>query len=132
MKKTGLRPTLVDLSIDELHYYPFIISMNRCDGSCNTVEDPSGRICVPNKMEDLNLKVLNMINGINQLKVIAKVSLDVNLMVGNVTRGKNGTMITVSVSVKNQQNITCVKKIMFGILVYELPSVTKTVRLVNT
>ena len=132
MKKTGLRPTLVDLSIDELHYYPFIISMNRCDGSCNTVEDPSGRICVPNKMEDLNLKVLNMINGINQLKVIAKVSLDVNLMVGNVTRGKNGTMITVSVSEKNQQNITCVKKIMFGILVHELPSVTKTVRLVNT
>ena len=132
MKKTGLRPALVDLSIDELHYYPFVISMNRCDDSCNTVEDPSGRICVPNKMEDLNLKVLNMINGINQLKVFAKVSLDVNLMVGNVTRGKNGTMITVNVSVKNQQNITCVKKIMFGILVHELPSVTKTVRLVNT
>ena len=31
--------------LDELHYYPFIISLDRCDGSCNTVEDPLGRIC---------------------------------------------------------------------------------------
>ena len=31
--------------------YPLITSINRCDGSCNTVEDPFGRICVPNKTE---------------------------------------------------------------------------------
>ena len=41
-----VRPTLIDLILDELHNYPFIISMERCDGSCNTTEDPFGRICV--------------------------------------------------------------------------------------
>ena len=43
------RPTITDLNPDELHYYPLIISLNRCDGSCNTVEDPFGRIWVTNK-----------------------------------------------------------------------------------
>ena len=38
-----VRPTLIDLNLDELLYYPFIISMDRCDGSCNTVEDSYGR-----------------------------------------------------------------------------------------
>ena len=40
--------------------------MNRCNESCNTVEDPFGRICVHNKIEDVNLKVFNPIKGINE------------------------------------------------------------------
>ena len=47
-----VRQTLLDLNRDEPYYYPFIISMNRCNGSCNTVEDPFSRICIPNKMEE--------------------------------------------------------------------------------
>ena len=35
------RPTLIDLNLDkynqELHYYPFIGSLDRCNGSCNTL-----------------------------------------------------------------------------------------------
>ena len=61
-----VRPMLIDLDLDELHYYPFIISMSRCDGSCNTTENPFGGVCVPNKMEDLNLEVFNMIEEMNQ------------------------------------------------------------------
>ena len=33
---------------------------------------------------------------------ISHVSLDMNLIVGNVTQGKNGTMISVAVIMKNQ------------------------------
>ena len=58
-----VRSMLIDLSPDELHYYPFIISLDRFDGSCSTVEDPFCRICVPNKIEDVNLKVFTMIKG---------------------------------------------------------------------
>ena len=54
-----IRLTLIDLNLDELHYHSFIISINRCHGSCNTVEDPFCRICVHNRIEDLNLKVLD-------------------------------------------------------------------------
>ena len=39
--------------------------MNRCDRSCNTVKDPFGRIYAPSKVEDVKLKVFNMIKWTN-------------------------------------------------------------------
>ena len=41
-------------------------------GSCNSVDDPFGRTCVPNKMEDVILKVLNIFKGTNKLKTFFK------------------------------------------------------------
>ena len=35
---------------EELHYYPFTVKLYECLGSCNTLNDLSNRICVPNKM----------------------------------------------------------------------------------
>ena len=67
-----VRPMFIDLNLDELHYYQFIINMNRCKGSCNIAEDPFSSICVPNKIEDMNQKVFNMIKGINESKILAE------------------------------------------------------------
>ena len=52
---------LVDLNPNELRYYPFVVNLDRCDGSCNSLDDLSDRIYVSNKTEDLNAKVFNMI-----------------------------------------------------------------------
>ena len=60
---------LIDLNLDELHYCSFVISMNWCNGSCNTVEDPFGRVCIPDKIENVNLKVFNVIKSINESKI---------------------------------------------------------------
>ena len=42
------RPTLIDLNHDEynqrLRYYPFMVSLDRWNGSCNTFNNPSGRM----------------------------------------------------------------------------------------
>ena len=46
--------------------------MSRCNGSSNTVEDPLGRICVPDKMEDVNLQVFNMIIETNESTTLTK------------------------------------------------------------
>ena len=64
--KCMIWPTLIDLNPDELHYYPFFISANSCDGSCNTDKDPFGRLCVPNKIEVVNPRVFNIIKRINE------------------------------------------------------------------
>ena len=131
-----VRVTLIDVNLDELHYYLFVISMNRCDGSCSTVEDPFGGICVPNRMEDVNLKLFNMIKGINRSKTLAKhishASVNVNLIIGNVIRDKNGTRVIVNVSVKNKLNIAHVKKIMPGIQVHMLASMIRIGTSANT
>ena len=56
----------------ELHHYPFAVKLDRCVGSCNTLNDWSNKVCVPNKTEDLNLSVFNMITQINELKTLRK------------------------------------------------------------
>ena len=62
-----IRPIFIDLYSDELRYYLFIVSLDRCNGCCNTFDDPSGRTCVPNKVESVN--TFNMITRINVSKV---------------------------------------------------------------
>ena len=42
----------------ELHYYPFEVKLDRCVESCNTLNDWSNEVCLPNKTKDLNLSVL--------------------------------------------------------------------------
>ena len=50
----------------------FLVKLDRCVGSCNTFNDLSNKVCVPNKTEDLNLIVFSMITGINELKTLTK------------------------------------------------------------
>ena len=73
-----------------------------------------------------------MIKYINKAKMSQKIthlSVDVDLMVVNITRDKNGTMIGVSVSAKKTiRHITCEKHYAWN-LVYVLAIVT---RIVNT
>ena len=70
------QPTLINLYPNEysqeLRYYLFAVNLDRCTGSCNTLDDLSSRICVPNETEDLNLHVFNMITGINESKGLTK------------------------------------------------------------
>lgn len=46
--------------------------MSKCDGSCNTIEDPFGRMCISHKVGDVNLKVFKFIKWRNKLKTLAK------------------------------------------------------------
>ena len=75
-QKCMTQPTLINLHLNEysqeFHYYPFSVKLDRCVGSCNALNDLSNKVCVPNKTEDLNLSVFNMITGINESKTLAK------------------------------------------------------------
>ena len=69
-QKCMTQPTLINLypneHSQEFHYYPFAVKLDRCFGSCNTFNDLSCKVCVPNKTEDSNLNVFKMITGINK------------------------------------------------------------------
>ena len=52
----------------KLNYYRFEVNLSKFIESCNTLNDLSKNICIPNKMEDLNLSVFNTITGINTIK----------------------------------------------------------------
>ena len=46
--------------------YTTIHELDKCVGSSNTLNDFYNKLCVPNKTEDLNIHVFNMITGINE------------------------------------------------------------------
>ena len=75
-QKYMIQPTLIKLHPNEysqnFYYYPFAIKLDRYVGSCNTLNDLSNKVCIPNKTEDLNLSVFNMITGINESKLLTK------------------------------------------------------------
>ena len=70
-----IQPTLINLHLNEysqdVHYYPFSVRLDRCVESC-TLNDLSDKLCVPNKIKDLNLNEFNMVTGINELKTLTK------------------------------------------------------------
>ena len=57
-KSCMTRPTLINLNPDEYNqgfcYYSLMVSLDRRNGSCNTLDDPSNKICALNKTKDLN------------------------------------------------------------------------------
>ena len=73
-QKCMIQPTLINLHPLEysqlFHYYPFAVQVDRCVGYCNTLNDFSNKIYVPNKIEDLNLSVFNILTGINEWKTL--------------------------------------------------------------
>ena len=75
-RKCKTQPTLINLHPNkysqELHYYLFVVNLDSCVGSCNTLIDLSNKVCVPNKKEDLNIHVFNMITVISKSKILTR------------------------------------------------------------
>ena len=75
-QKCMTKPTLINLHpnkyIQEFHYYPVMVKLGRCVGSYNALNDVFNKVCIPNKTEDLNLSVFNMITEINKSKTLTK------------------------------------------------------------
>ena len=62
-----VRPTLINMNPVELKYYPFMMSLNKCTGSCNVL---SPKICVPKETKDINVKAFNMITNKDEAKAM--------------------------------------------------------------
>ena len=49
-----------------------MISLDKCDGICDTFDDLSMKVCVPSKTKDLNVTVFNMVKRMNEPKTLVK------------------------------------------------------------
>ena len=47
--------TIIGLNPTELRFYPFMVSLDRCSGSCNIFDDLFDRPYIPNKLKDVNV-----------------------------------------------------------------------------
>ena len=53
------RPKIIDLNegVGEALFYPYNVLVNKCSGSCNRLGDPMAKLCVPNIIKRVNMKV---------------------------------------------------------------------------
>ena len=49
-------------------FYPYAIKINRCKGSCNTINDPYAKICVPDQIKNTNVKLFNLMSITNETR----------------------------------------------------------------
>ena len=51
-------------------FYPFSVKINKCSGNCNNFNDPYVKICVPDVIKNLNVKVFNLMSLTNKTRHI--------------------------------------------------------------
>ena len=44
-----IRPEIININTNEPVFYPYNIKISKYKGSCNTINDPYAKICVPEK-----------------------------------------------------------------------------------
>ena len=57
-----VRPEIINVNSNEPVFYPFSIKTSKCSSSCNNINDPYAKICVPDVVKDLNVQVFNVEN----------------------------------------------------------------------
>ena len=65
-----VRPQIVNVNSDEPLFFPFSIKTSKCSGSCNNINDPYAKMCVPDVVKNLNVKVFNLMLRTNETRHI--------------------------------------------------------------
>ena len=55
------RPKILDVNegVVKALFYPYNVLVNKCSGSCNTLDDPTAKMCVPKIINNVDMKVYN-------------------------------------------------------------------------
>ena len=68
-QKCKAKPEIINVNNNNPIFYPFSIKTNKCSGNCNSINDPYSKICVPNFVIDLNVKVFNLMSITNEKNI---------------------------------------------------------------
>ena len=63
------KPQVVNVNGDE-PFFPFSIETSKCSGSSNNINYPYAKICVPDVVKNLNVKVFNLMSRTNETRHI--------------------------------------------------------------
>ena len=64
------RPKILNVNegIGEALFYPYNVLVNKCSGSCDTLDNPMSKICVPKMIKNVNMKVYNFLMRLNETR----------------------------------------------------------------
>ena len=65
-----VRPEIINVNSDEPIFCPFSIKTSKCSGSCNKINNPYAKICVPDVVKNLKVKVFNLMSRTSETRHI--------------------------------------------------------------
>ena len=65
-----VRPEIININSNEPLFYPYSVKISKCSGSCNNINDPYAKLCVPDVVKNINIKELNIMSRTNDTRYI--------------------------------------------------------------
>ena len=59
------------ININSSEPYPYSVKINKVRCSCNNINDPYAKLCFPDVVKNMNVKVFNLISRTNETKYIS-------------------------------------------------------------
>ena len=69
-EESKIRPKIINVNSNNPIFYPFSIKINKCSGNCNNINNPYAKICVPDIVKNLNVKIFNLMSRSNETRFI--------------------------------------------------------------
>ena len=63
-----VRPEVLDSNSNEPSFYPYSILVKKWSVSCNNINDPYTKLCVPDAVKGMNIKLFNLMSKINETR----------------------------------------------------------------
>ena len=69
-RKCMPRPKILDVNevVGEALFYLYNVLVNKCSGSCDTINNPMAKLCLPNIIKGINMKVYNFLMRLNETR----------------------------------------------------------------
>ena len=64
------RTKIINVNNNEPVFYPDSIKINKCGGSYNNMNNPYAKLCVPDIVKNINVKVFSLMQRINETRHI--------------------------------------------------------------
>ena len=65
-RKCKVRPEIININSNEPSLYRYSVKISKCSASCNNINDPYAKLCVPYVIKNMNVKVFNLIRKLTK------------------------------------------------------------------
>ena len=65
-----VRPKVININSNEPLFYPYSVKISKCSGSCNNINDPYAKLCAPDSVKNINVKVFHLMSITNETQHI--------------------------------------------------------------
>ena len=70
-----VRPQIANVNSEETVFFSFSIKTSKCSGSCDNINNPHAKLCVPDIVKNLSVRAFNLMSRTNETRHIEWLNL---------------------------------------------------------